>query len=53
MSEVAFLVLKRILLEASDMDKLKMHDQMIKKLQNALPCSKGHATNILVSRVIH
>ena len=53
MSEAAFLMLERILLEAGHMDKLKMLDQMIKKLQIVLPPSKGHATGISVSRVIN
>ncbi|KAG5081953.1 hypothetical protein JHK84_051991 [Glycine max] len=44
MSNASFLMLERFLLQASDMDKLKELDQMIKKLQTVLPPSRGHAT---------
>lgn len=52
MSNASFLMLERFLLQASDMDKLKELDQMIKKLQTVLPPSRGHATGISTSGVI-
>lgn len=39
-------VLERYLMEMGDEDKLRNLDQMIKKLQTALPTSKGHAIGI-------
>jgi hypothetical protein len=52
MSSAAFLMLERFLKQSRDIDKLKELDQMIKKLQNVLPPSRGHATGISNSEVI-
>ncbi|KAE9605085.1 putative tetratricopeptide-like helical domain-containing protein [Lupinus albus] len=44
MSAAAFLMLKRFLLKARDVDKLQELDQMTKKLKSVLPPSKEHTT---------
>ena len=49
MSEAVFRMLERFLLQAGDMEKLRKLDQMIKRLQQILPSSRGHATGILSS----
>ncbi|GMQ08015.1 hypothetical protein CsSME_00051947 [Camellia sinensis var. sinensis] len=46
-SEAVFRMLERFLLQAGDTEKLRMLDVMIKRLQNILPPSRGHATGIL------
>ncbi|KAI3755938.1 hypothetical protein L1987_55748 [Smallanthus sonchifolius] len=46
LSNGSFRVLERYLTEINDEDKLRKLNQMIKKLQTALPASKGHAIGI-------
>ncbi|GMQ02979.1 hypothetical protein CsSME_00048969 [Camellia sinensis var. sinensis] len=46
-SEAVFRMLERFLLQAGDTEKLRTLDVMIKRLQNILPPSRGHATGIL------
>ncbi|KAJ7963583.1 Pentatricopeptide repeat-containing protein [Quillaja saponaria] len=49
MSEAAFRMLERFLLQADDMENLRKLDQMIKRLQSVLPASRGHAIGITAS----
>nr|XP_043628903.1 pentatricopeptide repeat-containing protein At3g61360 [Erigeron canadensis]XP_043628904.1 pentatricopeptide repeat-containing protein At3g61360 [Erigeron canadensis] len=46
LSKNSFRVLERYLIEMGDDDKLRELDIMIKKLQTAVPASKGHAIGI-------
>ena len=48
LSKTGFRVLERCLIEMGDEVKLKKLDKMIKKLQIAVPVSRGHAMGISV-----
>ncbi|KAL8264245.1 hypothetical protein R6Q59_022375 [Mikania micrantha] len=47
----SFRVLERYLTEINDEDRIRKLNQMIKKLQTALPASKGHAIGCPISTV--
>lgn len=47
MSELAYRMLFGLLLRAGESEKLKMLDDMVNKLVNVLPPSKGHASGML------